>query len=212
MGVFPTLILKPTTIILVQDAFDDSSIDTSIWEEITDANGTTTETSVLTLSASGAAGRYGLATLNGYSSNNDILITQVTIVHQDNSQVVPRFNVTATQGVDLTDRALILNKNSAAFNIVRLVTVDGGSVELNEITSETFPLTVRTKYIPSTGAIVFEFWNGSSWASLGSSGNVDLGSTVFANCLSTASSGAGTDITYSDFFISGDDYSTEFPT
>ncbi len=202
------------SIIAVQDNFNDNSIDTGIWGELTNGNGSTAEANQqLELSFTGAVTtpRIGLFTLNNYGTTNDLIIVQAHVTQDSNGFHTTRFAMTATQGEDTQNRALILNRNSAPFDEIRILTQDGGSVELNDNTGILFPQDIRIKYVPSTGAINFEYWNGSAWTSLGSTGNVDLGTDIFAHLLAS-SSAAAADIDYDDFFISNDDYSTRYPT
>ncbi len=203
----------PASIILVQDNFNDNSIDAAIWNEDTDANGTTAETNQeLQLTSSGASSAsFGLKTDLGYTSANDLLIFQAKITHPDTEDISMTIGISAFP-YDANNRVQFARKVAAPITDYRWIIKDGGVNEVNEDTGITTGKDVRIKYVPSTGAITGEYWNGSAWASIGATGNVDLGSDISAFIITGSNGSVATPIIVDDFFISEDNYSTHYPT
>lgn len=197
-------------IVTVHDDFNDNSIDAVKWNEKAVTDGVTEETGgVLALSALGVTStKFGLESPSAVGSVNDVIILQakLTIPNDANQNV---FFGLSTFPIDEDNIACII-RHTATYNQYRILVKDAAVNEINEDTSIASGKDVRVIYIPSTGAVSFEYWNGASWTSLGSSGNIDLGTTV--GYILYANGGAAfTGVEYDDFFVSYDNYTTQYP-
>jgi hypothetical protein len=204
--------LLGVTIILMQDNFDDNSIDTGLWVEVTSTNATTTESGgVLNFAGTGiGANKFGLKSLSGYSSANDLIIFQAKITLPNDTDMGCIMGL-STFPLDDNEVAAIQRNSGSPYSDYRIQVKDGGVNEVLTDTGITSGKDVRIKYVPSTGAVTFEYWNGSAWTSLGTGGNVDLGTTVSAMLYSNAG-GIFTGEQADDFFLSENNYSTQYPT
>ena len=96
---------------------------------------------------------------------------------------------------------------------MRIVVTDGGASELNLETGIESGKDIRIKYVPSTGALTFEYWNGAAWIEfVGSASNVDLGSSLISRIQTAADANDANTVIFDDFFASNNNYSTQYPT
>jgi hypothetical protein len=179
--------------------------------------GTITQNDNLSLDpnpATASGSVFGLISKLKYYSSNDLIIVQCDLTVPNDSDCNPLFGITYGTGYDATNRALF-TRDIVTGGALRCVIndSDGGGTEINVNTgiSATSGRSVRIKYVPSTGAINFEYWS-AAWTDIPSAaGNVDLGQNVkvfLYNVTKTTSASAGiTD----DLYVRNEDYATQTP-
>lgn len=205
----------PLSVILMSDDFNDNSVDGAKWTTVSPTNAVVAETGqqLEIYSTAASASEAGLISVNTYSSSNDLIIIQAKATQPTAANISIGFGLTLT---DMTgsDR-LLIGRDTATLGAYRCIVKDGGVNEINQNTGIASGKDVRIKYVPSTGAATFEYWNGSSWIEFTSTaGNADLGTTpkVYLNIGSTSADTTSTKVLFDDFFICDNDYSTQYPT
>lgn len=199
-------------IIEISDNFNDNSIDTGLWTEVTNANITVAETGgelVMTNGGSSGGVRVGLWG-DAQTIQNDLIIIQIKMTQPNSTTFTGRFGL-CKDSTELAFRAYLQGSGTAG-GTLRFVEVDNNVVTTTETgVTATSGLDVRIKHVPSTNVTTAEYWNGSSWASLGTH-SVDLTGTVYPMILASSTAAGVNTVKYDDFFLTFADYSTQYPT
>lgn len=202
------------SIILVSDNFNDNSIDALIWDQSTDANVVIAETGQrLEVYSTGASStEKGLLLKNAQSSANDLIVVQAKTTQPETDFISMLFGI-SSMPYDTNERCMI-GRDTVTKGAYRCLIRDAGVNEIDVNTGVSSGKDTRIKYIPSTGVVTFEYWNGSAWTEFTSTaGNVDLGSSIVAFLYigGTTTDTSATKALFDDFFVSNNDYSTQYP-
>lgn len=203
-----------SAIIVYQDNFNDNTINTEIWDitNVTDAL-VQEQNSQLELSATVATAPtfFGLVLANAVTTTNDIIIIQFKPNWGDTGSLITRFGLTTSTYNE--DKIAVFTRHTAsAYNRLRALVIDNAVTEVSANTTLATNVDTRIKYVPSTGAVTFEYWNGSAWTELsGTAGNVDLGTSVKAFLYTRTGAVTSEIASCDDFYICNDDYSTQYP-
>ena len=199
------------TIVLFDD-FNDNSIDTAKWDE-TDPASVIAETSS-TLQISRALSTQ-LRFVNKLQSDASIT-SGVAVVQSDFTWTTDSADESLMMFVLYVDDSNYATISSRATGgVYRLIIVDGGSTVYNLETAIAKNKSVKITYDITSKDIKFWYWGGASWTQMGTTQNVDIGSTVkmvFSVESGTTQTGANPGIWDNAYFISGEDYSVNPPT
>ena len=155
----------------------------------------------------------GLESVSDFTSPNDLIIFQIKAT-QPNINSIGMLCGLSTSGGFNSDERIMIARDTSTLGAYRCLVRDGAVNESDTNTGIASGKDVRIKYTPSTGDVLFEYWNGSVWTDFGIVGaNIDLGTSVsvFLFIANTTDDAGGNKVIYDDFFISDNDYLTQYP-
>lgn len=207
-----TTVTNSSSITSMSDNFDDNSIDIAKWNTLLPTNAVVTEVGgQLNIHSTGAlASVAGLTSVDSFSSTTDLIVVQAKLI-ADGSKF--SFGLSLDSGYDANERIMFI-KDIFTANSLRTLITDGGVNESDLNSGISSDRDIRIKYTPSSGAVLFEYWNSSAWIDFGVVGaSTDLGNSVsvFLFIGTEAGDTTANPIIYDNFSITDIDYSTQYP-
>jgi len=195
--------VQPGSIIIVEDNFAGTVIDTSKWTE-TDPDGLISQNNALIGTADGTTSSRANY-LNLDTNAPSTFAVSVNVIGGGLTFVTPWIDI--WDGTNSNE--IVLLGSSSDYTKARIVIRDGGST-VYDFNPQTVNMDNRWKILKSGNNVSIYYWSGS-WVQFGATQVVTL-PTLTPSLQFVSALGGGQTTTIDDFYLTSADYATEVPT